>query len=338
MDLIIILKINLGKSFDFSVAQIINESENKKDARKSSLNEKLSDLVGSSSYEFNKNFKVSHNFAVDQSYSELNYNELGANYTFKNLNLDFNYLKEQKHIGDQDYFKTEINFQTKDSGILSFETKRNLITDSADFYNLSYEYINDCLRAGLVYRREFYNDSEIEPDDSLMFKITLVPFGNLNSPKFEKMRVNFFIVLFLFNFFLYNGLYAEINNKIIVKVGNKIITSLDIQNKILSSLILTGNNVNQENINKLKKSLIDLVNIRLKENEVEETENKIDQSRINDYLNKISSNNLENLKIKFTKFNIDFKLFVEEIETELKWQKYIYEKYSKKIKLTKIYY
>ena len=36
------------------------------------------------------------------------------------------------------------------------------------------------LRAGLVYRREFYNDSEIEPENSLMFKITLTPFGNLN--------------------------------------------------------------------------------------------------------------------------------------------------------------
>ena len=35
----------------------------------------------------------------------------------------------------------------------------NLITNSAEFYNLSYEYTNDCLRAGLVYRREFYNDS-----------------------------------------------------------------------------------------------------------------------------------------------------------------------------------
>ena len=99
--------------------------------------------------------------------------------------IHFNYLKEQKHIGDQDYFKTEINLQTKDSGILSFETKRNLITDSSEFYNLSYEYINDCLRAGLVYRREFYNDSELEPENTLMFKITLVPFGDLNTPSFN---------------------------------------------------------------------------------------------------------------------------------------------------------
>ena len=72
------------------------------------------------------------------------------------------------------------------NGIFSFETKRNLITDSSEFYNLSYEYINDCLRAGLVYRREFYEDSELEPENSLMFKITLTPFGNINSPSFAE--------------------------------------------------------------------------------------------------------------------------------------------------------
>ena len=43
-----------------------------------------------------------------------------------------------------------------------FGNKRNLITNSSEFYDLSYEYINDCLRAGLYYRREFYNDSELE--------------------------------------------------------------------------------------------------------------------------------------------------------------------------------
>ena len=60
--------------------------------------------------------------------------------------------------------------------------KRDLITNSAEYYDLSYEYLNDCLRAGLVYRREFYNDSELEAENSLMFKITLIPFANINSP------------------------------------------------------------------------------------------------------------------------------------------------------------
>ena len=51
-----------------------------------------------------------------------------------------------------------MEYSNNDKGLFSFETKRSLITNSAEFYNLSYEYINDCLRAGLVYRREFYND------------------------------------------------------------------------------------------------------------------------------------------------------------------------------------
>ncbi len=175
---------NINK-FDFSIAQIISEKENKKMADKSSLNEKLSDLVGSTSINFSDNFNLSYNFSIDQNYNDFNYNEFGAKYNYGPLDINFDYLTENKHVGDQDYFKTELNLRNKDKGLLTFKTKRNLITNSSEFYNLSYEYINDCLRAGLVYRREFYKDSELEPEDSLMFKITLVPFGNLDSPKFD---------------------------------------------------------------------------------------------------------------------------------------------------------
>ena len=48
--------------FDFSLAQIINDEENKKMSDKSSLNEKLSDLVGNSSYGLNDKFKINYNF------------------------------------------------------------------------------------------------------------------------------------------------------------------------------------------------------------------------------------------------------------------------------------
>ena len=174
------------KSFDFSVAQIVNEKENKKMASKSSLDEKLSDLVGSSEYKVNNKINLNYNFAIDQNYNDINYNEVGTTLNLNPVKIDFSYLQENKHIGDQEYFKSKIDIERNQNGLFSFETKRNLVTDSAEFYNLSYEYINDCLRAGLVYRREFYKDSEIEPEDSLMFKITLIPFGNINSPSFSQ--------------------------------------------------------------------------------------------------------------------------------------------------------
>ena len=167
---------------DFSIAQIINEKENKKMSSESSLDEKLSDLTGSSSIDFNNKFKLGYNFSIDQNYNEFNYNDFNTDINFDPMKIGFNYILEDKHIGNQEYFKTKIDYTRSKNGLISFETKRNLITDSAEFYNLSYEYMNDCLRAGLVYRREFYNDSELEPENSLMFKITLTPFGSIDSP------------------------------------------------------------------------------------------------------------------------------------------------------------
>ena len=174
------------KEFDFSLAQIINSKENKKMSSKTSLDEKLSDIVGSTKYNLNERINLNYNFSIDQNYNQLNYNEIGSEINFDPFQLNFNYLKESEHIGDQEYFQTKLNLGDNEKGIFSFETKRNLVTDSSEFYNLSYEYINDCLRAGLVYRREFYVDSEIEPENSLMFKITLTPFGNINSPSFAE--------------------------------------------------------------------------------------------------------------------------------------------------------
>ena len=180
-------KINKNsKEFDFSLAQVINEKENKKMSSLSSMDEKMSDVVGNANYNLTDNSKIYYNFSLDQNYSDFNYNEVGTTIDLNPIKFDFNYLLEQKHIGDQEYFQTKIDFLKDSNGVFSFETKRNLVTDSSEFYNLSYEYLNDCLRAGLVYRREFYTDSEIEPENSLMFKITLVPFGSINSPSFAE--------------------------------------------------------------------------------------------------------------------------------------------------------
>ena len=152
----------------------------------SSLDEKLSDLVGNTNIKINNKLDFNYNFALDQNYKDLNYNEVGFNIDFNPIKFDIDYLQEKKHIGNQEYFKTSAQYSKGDNGLFAFEMKRNIITNSSEYYNLSYEYLNDCLRAGLVYRREFYNDSELESENSLMFKITLTPFGDIKSPSFNK--------------------------------------------------------------------------------------------------------------------------------------------------------
>ena len=180
------LKKNDISKFDFSMAQIINEKNNNKMPSKTSLDSKLSDLVGSANYNVSNKFSLNYDFSIDHNYNDFNYNEIGASLDLDPIKINFDYLEENKHIGDKKYFKTKINFENNRNSMFSVENKRNLITDSSEFYNLSYEYFNDCLRAGVVYRREFYTDSELEPENSLMFQITLTPFGNITSPSFNQ--------------------------------------------------------------------------------------------------------------------------------------------------------
>ena len=73
---------------------------------------------------------IKKNFLIDQNFGELNYNEIGSALNFDPFKIDFSYLQEDKHIGEQEYFKTKLNYNTSNNGLVSFETKRNLITNS----------------------------------------------------------------------------------------------------------------------------------------------------------------------------------------------------------------
>ena len=174
------------KDFQISVGQIVSDEKNNKISPSTSLNDKLSDLVGTSSLKINDNLSLKYNFSLDNNYEDLNYNEVETALSYNNLEFNLGYLQEKKHLGNNEYLKTSLNYKTGKNQLISVENKRNLIRDASEYYNLSYEYHNDCLRAALVFRREFYNDSELEPENSLMFKITLVPFGSINSPIFDQ--------------------------------------------------------------------------------------------------------------------------------------------------------
>ena len=60
----------------------------------------------------------------------------------------------------------------------------------------------------------------------------------------------FFISKILLIFCFFNSSFGSIKNDIIAKVGEEIITSFDLENKIKITLILAKQEINQENINK----------------------------------------------------------------------------------------
>ena len=152
------------------------------------------------------------------------------------------------------------------------------------------------------------------------------------------MKIKFITISIILVFvFLNKSANAKFKNNIILKIENEIITNFEIKNKILSTLILSNQEINQKNINSIKSKALDsLTQLKLKKIELSKYNISDDLNQVNKYLNSISSNDINSLKLKFEKNNVEFDLFIEEIKTEFKWQKFIYEVYSKKINIDEV--
>ncbi len=139
-------------------------------------------------------------------------------------------------------------------------------------------------------------------------------------------------LLFFFVIFINTQSSAIIKSNIVLKIENEIITNYEIKNKIITTLVLSNEEVNQENINKLKRQTLDLLIIhKLRKLELSKYNLVFDNNHLISYLNKISSNNIQKFKEKFKSNNIDYNLYLDEIETQLRWQQLIYKIYSNKI-------
>jgi hypothetical protein len=146
-----------------------------------------------------------------------------------------------------------------------------------------------------------------------------------------KKKIFFLIFIFVVNFLSFSN--AEIKNSILVKVGNEIITSLDLRNEILTNLIVNKIDINQENIDASKNLAIkNLINKKIKRIEI--TKYKITDYNKNDlqkYLSNISNlfeTNSSGLKKLFETNNINYDTFIYNYETELLWNTLIFRIYS----------
>ena len=74
-------------------------------------------------------------------------------------------------------------------------------------------------------------------------------------------------------------------------MGNEIITLIELENKVNTTLILANQKINQENINKLKNiSLKRLIDLKIKQSEVEKFNITLNEIAIENHMQKISKN------------------------------------------------
>ena len=78
-------------------------------------------------------------------------------------------------MGDQNFVKNNTSFEIDENNYFKFNTRRNRKINLTEYYDLVYEYKNDCLTAGIKYKKTYYQDRDYKPKEDLLFTITLFP-------------------------------------------------------------------------------------------------------------------------------------------------------------------
>ena len=147
------------------------------------------------------------------------------------------------------------------------------------------------------------------------------------------------LICFVMVFFFSQSSINSFENKIIFKVDNKIITSLDIENEMRYLITLNPNlkNFNKNEIIEISKK--SLIKEKIKKIEITKVfiEPKIDEVFLEKLLKniyfKIGIDDLEDFKSYLKNNKIDYQNVLKKIEIEALWNELIYAKFSSKIKI-----
>ena len=146
------------------------------------------------------------------------------------------------------------------------------------------------------------------------------------------------LIKYLIVFFLISKNVGALENKIILKVNNDIITTLDIFSEI-NNLKFFNKNLNKVDNDEIYEiALQSILKSKIKKNETDRVFVN-DKPINNNYLNslietqykKLGFKNLIDFKKELDSQNIDFENFEEKLKIEILWNQIIYSKFFKKV-------
>ena len=150
-----------------------------------------------------------------------------------------------------------------------------------------------------------------------------------------------FLIFYVITFFIFNSNSNSFENKILIKIENQIITSLDINNELKYLVALNPNLKNLKKNDIIQLSKRSILQEKIKKIEIEKNfkNPKIPQKFLEQILQNVYSRigltNLEDFKKYLTINDIDFENVKNKLEIEALWNELILIKFSSKIKIDK---
>ena len=148
-----------------------------------------------------------------------------------------------------------------------------------------------------------------------------------------------FLLFFGLIFFIFNSNSISLENKILVKIENQIITSIDVNNEYKYLVALNPSLKNSKKDDILKLSKRSILQEKIKKIEIEKNFNnpQIPQEFLEQILkniySKIGFTNLDDFKEYLISNNIDFVNVRNKLEIEALWNELILIKFSSKLKV-----
>ncbi len=168
---------------DFKLASVLRLNQEKNIPNNSTLDKKKSNIFGQFNFKPIKSLSFGYNFSLTENLNTFEYNSLITKIKFNNFTTQFDYLEEAGVIGQTNIIENKTKYDFNDSNSISFNSRRNKKINLTEYYDLVYEYKNDCLIAGLKYKKNYYNDADVKPVEELFFSITIVPLTTFSPDK-----------------------------------------------------------------------------------------------------------------------------------------------------------
>ena len=166
---------NINKFFEAKLATVIRDQDENFIPKTSGIDKKTPNVFGSLKNNFSEFININYNFILDNDINTLEYNSINTSLNYKNFTTSFNFIEENKNFGDTNTLENKTSLKFNEENFLSFNTRRNRKINLTEYYDLVYEYKNDCLVAGIKYNKTYYEDRDLKPSENLLFTITLSP-------------------------------------------------------------------------------------------------------------------------------------------------------------------
>ena len=170
---------NINKYFELKLGKVLRAKLNNDIPSNSTLDKKNSNYFGKITNNLTENINLNYELSVNHDLNKIEYSSLGTTFKKNNFVTTFNYLEEDGVVGSTNIFENVTTFNFDKRNFITFRTRENKEIDLTEYYDLIYEYKNDCLIAGIKYNKTYYQDRDLEPTEDFMFSIKLVPLTSL---------------------------------------------------------------------------------------------------------------------------------------------------------------